>query len=128
MRKTIFRWLGREFVSLNCEGNSAGTVTDETQYIFRRFEEELKGDGLTLENTVRTRLWAIDRESRNLGSNERVKILPGSARSSSYSYIAPGYFESPARVSLDLIAMRPSGPDVHKYLKEYNPPITPCAT
>ena len=125
MKKTIFPWLGREFVSLSCEGNSVGTATEETQDIFRRFEEELKGEGLTLENTVRTRLWAVDRESRNLGSDQRVKILSGSARSASSSYIAPGYFESGGRVSVDLIAMRSSEPDLQKSLKEYEPPITP---
>ena len=112
MKKTIFPWLGREFVSLSCEGNSVGTATEETQDIFRRFGEELKLEGLTLENTVRTRLWEIDREIWNLGSDQIVKIMSGSSRSVNSSYIAPGHFESAARVSVDPIAMRPASPDL----------------
>ena len=125
MRKKIFPWLGREFVSLSCEGKSGGTATEETQDIFHRFEVELKGMGLSLENTVRTRLWGRDRESRDLGSGQRVKILSGRARSASSSYIAPDHFDSGARVSLDLIAMRPTGPQADKVVKEYEPPIVP---
>jgi len=125
MRKKKFPWLGREFVSLSCEGKAGGTATEETRDIFHRFEGELKGLGLSLENTVRTRLWGRDRESRDLGSGQRVKILSGRARSASSSYIAPGHFDSEARVSLDLIAMRPTGPQVDKVVKEYEPPIVP---
>ena len=81
--------------------------------------------GLSLENTVRTRLWGKDRESRNLGSNERVRILSGKARSASSSYIAPVHFDSNAHVALDLLAMRPLRPGLEKTLVEYDPPITP---
>jgi len=81
--------------------------------------------GLCLENTVRTRLWGKDRESRDLGSNERVKVLSGKARSASSSYIAPGHFDSDARVGLDLLTMIPSRPGAEKTLKEYDPPIVP---
>lgn len=125
MRKKIFRWLGREFVALSCEGKERETATEEAQEIFRRFDGELRAMGLSLENTVRTRLWGRDRESRDLGSNERVKVLSGKARSASSSYIAPDHFDSDARVAVDLLAMRPSGPGVQKILKEYEPPIVP---
>ena len=102
MRKKIFPWLGREFVGLSCEGNAEGTVTEETQDIFRRIDSELKRMGFSLENTVRTRLWGRDRESRDLGSEQRVKILSGKARSASSSYIAPDHFDSNSKVSLSL--------------------------
>ena len=125
MRKKIFPWLGREFVSLSCEGKAGGTATEETQDIFHRFEAELKGMGLSLENTVRTRLWGIDRESRDLGSGQRVKVLSGKARSASSSYIAPDHLDSDAMVSLDLLAMKPQRPQGDKKLKEYEPPIVP---
>ncbi|MEK6602071.1 MAG: RidA family protein, partial [Candidatus Binatota bacterium] len=81
--------------------------------------------GLSLENTVRTRLWGRDRQSRNLGSDQRIRVLSGKARSASSSYIAPGHFDSEARVGLDLLAMRPSRPGLEKTLKEYDPPIVP---
>ena len=125
MRMRMYPWLGREFISLSSEGQSGATASEETQDIFRRFDEELRGMGLSLENTVRTRLWARDRESRDLGSGERVKILSGKARSASSSYIAPDHFDSDARVSVDLVAMRPTRPGVEKVLMEYDPPITP---
>lgn len=125
MRTKIFSWLGREFVALSCEGNAEGTATEETQDIFRRFDVELKGTGLSLENTVRSRLWGRDRESRDLASGQRVKILSGKARSASSSYIAPDHFDSDARVSIDLVAMRPVRPQADKMLKEYEPPIVP---
>ncbi len=125
MRKKIFPWLGREFVALSCEGNAEGTATEETQEIFRRIDSELKRMGLSLENTVRTRLWGRDRESRDLGSEQRVKILSGKARSASSSYIAPDHFNSNSKVSIDFVAMRPVGPVADKILKEYDPPAVP---
>jgi len=125
MRKKIFLWLGREFITLSCEGKEGMTATDQSREIFRRLGEELQGMGLSLENTVRTRLWGKDRESRNLGSNERVRILSGKARSASSSYIAPVHFDSNAHVALDLLAMRPLRPGLEKTLVEYDPPITP---
>jgi enamine deaminase RidA (YjgF/YER057c/UK114 family) len=112
-------------VELSGEAKPAATVAQEGRELFRRFDQELQQSGLCLEHAVRSRLWARDRESRDQGSQERVKILSGRARSSSSSYIAPVHFESDARVAVDLIAMRPSYPDAKKFLKEYDPPIVP---
>lgn len=125
MRKRLFSWLGREFVELSGEAKPATKPTEEAQALFQRFDHELRGHGLSLDNTVRTRLWGSDRESRDLGSTERVKILSGKARSASSSFISPTHFDSGARVAIDLWAMRPSRPDLQKVLKEYDPPITP---
>lgn len=125
MRKTIFPWLGREFVALSAEAIPASTATEEAQNLFRRFDEELRGLRLSLDHTVRTRLWGRDRESRDLGSNERVKILSAKARSASSSYISPVYFDSQAKVAVDLLAMRPARPDSGKTIREYEPPIVP---
>ena len=86
---------------------------------------ELRVHELALANTVRSRLWGRDRESRDQGSNERVKVLSGKARSASSSYIAPSRFDSNAKVAIDLLAMRPSRPGAEKFLKEYDPPIVP---
>lgn len=125
MRKRIFSWLGREFIELAGEATAAATATIEAQEIFKRFDEELRSHGLSLDYTVRSRLWGRDRESRDLGSNERVKILSGKARSASSSYIAPGHFDSAAKVAVDLLAMRPSQPNAQKHIVEYDPPIVP---
>ncbi len=125
MRKRIFTWLGKEFVELSGEAKAAANASIEAQELFQRFDNELKLHGLSLANTVRSRLWGGDRPSRDLGSNERVKVLSGKARSASSSYIAPGHFDSTARVAVDLLAMRPSDPSAEKRIVEYNPPIVP---
>jgi enamine deaminase RidA (YjgF/YER057c/UK114 family) len=125
MRKKIFHWLGREFVMLTGEGRPAASAADQARDIFQRFDHELKDLGLSLDNTVRTRLWGRNRESRDQGSSERVRILSGRARSASSSFIAPVHFDSDAHVAIDLLAMRPSSPTLEKQLKEYDPPITP---
>ncbi len=125
MRKKIFQWLGREFITLSCEGKEGMTATDQAQDIFRRLDGELRGMDLSLENTVRTRLWGRDGQSRTLGSDERVRVLSGKARSASSSFIAPDHFDSNAHVALDLLAMKPLRPGLEKTLVEYDPPITP---
>jgi len=125
MQKRIFSWLGKEFVELSGEARPAATATQEAEEIFQRFDQELRVHGLSLANTVRSRLWGRDRQSRDQGSNERVKALSGKARSASSSYIAPIHFDSDAKVAVDLLAMRPSRADTEKFLKEYNPPIVP---
>ncbi len=125
MRKRIFSWLGKEFVELSGEARPAATATQQAHELLWRFDQELRQTGLSLDHTVRSRLWGRDRESRDQGSNERVKILSGKARSASSSYIAPTHFDSDARVAIDLIAMRPSRSDAEKFLKEYDPPRVP---
>jgi enamine deaminase RidA (YjgF/YER057c/UK114 family) len=125
MQKRIFSWLGKEFVELSGEARPASTATEEARELFQRFDQELRVHGLSLANTVRSRLWGRDRESRDQGSNERVKILSGKARSASSSYIAPIHFDSNAKVAIDLLAMQPSRSESEKFLKEYDPPIVP---
>jgi enamine deaminase RidA (YjgF/YER057c/UK114 family) len=125
MRKRIFQWLGRQFVSLSADGRPAKSAADEARDIFKRFDDELKTMGLSLDHTVRTRLWGRDRESRDQGSAERVRILSGKARSASSSFISPVRFDSGASVAVDLWAMRPTIQERQKILKEYDPPITP---
>lgn len=125
MRKNIFTWLGKEFIELSGEAKPAASAGDEAREIFGRFDQELRAHGLSLDNTVRSRLWGRDRQSRDLGSEQRVKILTGKARSASSSYIAPGHFDSPAKVAVDLIAMRPAEQSAAKRIVEYDPPIVP---
>lgn len=124
MRKLVSEWLGREIVELSAEGRPGLAVAGQARDIFRRFDEELRGLGLSLDNTVRSRLWGRDRASRDDGSRERVAALAGAARSASSSYISPTHFDSAASV-LDLWALRPSQATAAKSLVEYDPPIVP---
>ena len=125
MRRSVVSRLGREFVALGDEGRAGPTVTAETREIFRRMEEDLQAFDLSLTNTVRTRLWAQDRASRDEGSTERVRVLSGPARSASSSYIAPDFFASDGRVAIELLALRPAQAGARKVAKEYDPPIVP---
>jgi enamine deaminase RidA (YjgF/YER057c/UK114 family) len=125
MRKKFFTWLGKEFIELSGEAPPADSGELEARELFQRFDKELKIHGLSLDDTVRSRLWGCDRESRDAGSNERVKALSGQARSASSSYISPSHFDSRARVAVDLIAMRTASPSSAKRVVEYDPPIVP---
>lgn len=125
MRKKIFHWLGKEFVALSAEGKPADAAAPEARRLFQSFDEELRGLGLSLDNTVRSRLWGRDRASRDQGSIERSKALSGKARSASSSFISPVHFDADAHVAIDLLAMRPARSETQKFLKEYDPPITP---
>jgi enamine deaminase RidA (YjgF/YER057c/UK114 family) len=125
MRKEVLTWLGREFLFLSAEAKLQANATEETREIFQRFQNELQQTGLSLDNTVRTRLWGKDRESRDQANEERFRTLTGKARSVSSSYYSPSHFASDACVALDLLALRPSRAGMEKFLKEYDPPLVP---
>ena len=122
MQKRIFSWQGREFIDLSAEARPGSSVEDETRALFRSLEQELKAHGLSLENTVRTRLWGRDRQARNLGTAARSKILTGSAKAASSSYVSTNRFDSDAKVALDLLATRPSRTDAERRPVEFQPP------
>ncbi len=125
MRTTCLSSLGREFVALACEGQPSSTIAHQAGDIFERMDQELRALGLSLADTVRTRLWGRDRPSRDEGSAERARRLAGPARSASSSYVAPDFFASDARVGVELLALRPSRAGASKVAKEYEPPIVP---
>lgn len=125
MRTVVFPWLGKEFVALSGEGKAGLPPGEAVRDLMTCFAAELKDWGLSLDNTVRSRLWGRDREARDGGSRERVAVLAGRARSASASFIAPLRIDSGASVALDLLAMRPAIAGQEKRLQEYEPPITP---
>ena len=126
MKLTVYPWQDREFVAVSGEATEGNDATEQTRELLQRFGSELRRLGLSLDNTVRTRLWGVDRDSRDQGGLERVKVLSGKARSASSSYISPHHFDSASsKVAIDLLAMRPHQPHAEKFLKEYDPPIIP---
>lgn len=122
MRKIIFPWLDREFILLCGEARSSGTVEQQTDELFERFEAELRASQLSLEDTVRTRIFGADREARELSTSARAKILTGKRKAASSSYISASHFDSHSRVALDLFAMRPSQPGAEREAIEFEPP------
>jgi len=125
MRMTVTDWHGHEIVALSAEGRTGLDPAEQTRDIFDRLDGALRGLNLSLDDTIRTRLWARDRPSRDVGSKVRVEILSGAARSASSSFIAPDFFESDADIAIELWAMRPTGPASRKTVVEYDPPIVP---
>ncbi len=125
MRKLVQEWLGHELVELNAESRPGSDAAEQGRELFARLDRELRDLGLSLDNTVRTRLWGRDRPSRDAGSRERVAALSGAARSASSSFIAPDHFDSDADVAVDLWALLPGRAGLQKTLVEYDPPIVP---
>lgn len=121
MRLKIFPWLGQEFVSLSWEGSGNGTVEEETRELFARFADRLREFGLTLDHTVKTRMWVRDMACWQAGVHERVRILSGPARSVSSSHVRPERLGPKARTAVDLLAMFPPKGGGAKALKEYEP-------
>lgn len=121
MHETITPWLGHEFVALSAEGDPRGSVTAEVAGLLGRMDERLRTHGLTLSDTVRTRLWARDMDAWGEAVEERARLLSGDARSVSSSHIRPSRFASSARLSLDLLAMRPNDRASRKQVVEYEP-------
>lgn len=125
MRVGILNWLGFEFLELSGEAAPGPNAEGQAQQLFSSFEAVLKEHGLSLADTVRSRLFATDRATRDAASEVRSATLAGPARAATSSYIAPKLFSSDALVAMDLIALRPK-PGSTKKVRENNPPRTPC--
>jgi enamine deaminase RidA (YjgF/YER057c/UK114 family) len=124
MQVTLYHWRGREWFFIRAEGAPHRAIEDQTNDLFRRLDATLVQFELSLASTVRTRLWARERDSRDRGSAVRAATLTGAARSASSSFIASAWFESDASVGVELWALRPA-PGATKAVVEYEPPIVP---
>jgi enamine deaminase RidA (YjgF/YER057c/UK114 family) len=114
---------GHRFVHLSAESEPFLDGSLAFRNIVERFERELLAFGLSLDDTVYTRLWGRTAADRQAASDERRRLLAGKRRGASSSYIAPGHFASEAVVAVDLIAMH--GAAAKKTIVEYEPPIAP---
>jgi enamine deaminase RidA (YjgF/YER057c/UK114 family) len=124
MRSYTLDWLGWEFVGLSCEARRGVTAREQALEAFEQSRQELKKHGLTLNDTVRTRLWSKNRESRDESSAVRVEVLSGSARAASSSFTAPDHFFTDALVRYDILAVKPR-PGIKKAIRENEPPRVP---
>ena len=125
MHVGVTNWLGMEFIELSAEAEPGATAGDQTDGLFKAFGDVLAGHGLTLGDSLRSRLFGRDRSARDEASDVRRHFLAGPARAATSSYIAPGVFASGALVAMDLIARRP-GPGLEKAIRENDPPRLPC--
>jgi len=125
MRLKIFPWLGQEFVSLSWEGSGNGTVEEETRELMTSFADHLTKLGLSLDDVVRTRMFARDMDAWLAGNEERRRMLDGKARSVSSSHIWTGRLSAKGRIAIDLFAMVSPKDGKPKIMKEYDPPVFP---
>ena len=121
MHEVITPWLGHEFVALAAEGDARAPLTAQMAGLLGRMDDRLRLHGLSLDDTVRTRLWARDMDAWADAVEERARALSGAARSVSSSHVRPCRFASPARLSLDLLAMRPNDRMSRKQVVEDEP-------
>ncbi len=127
MRVSVYNWLGQEFVEISAEGPARASATAQTEALFADFARVLDDHGLSLADTVRSRIFGRDRKARDAASEVRGATLSGPARAASSSYIAPALFASDALTAMDLIALRPA-PGLEKVIREMTRRGRPAAT
>ena len=71
MRIETIRRLGREYISIHGEAPETGDPEADAETLFARFADVLTAHGLGLTNTIRSRIWAADREARTACSAAR---------------------------------------------------------
>lgn len=121
MQTKVFSWLGREFVEVSGEARPGASAADQTEDLFRHIDQELHSHGLSLNNGVRIRVWGRDKQARTGATAARAKILTGSDRAASSSFISERRFDSAAAVAVDLLAMRASRADAERKAVDFNP-------
>jgi enamine deaminase RidA (YjgF/YER057c/UK114 family) len=121
MRVKLFSWQGRDFVEIAAEGQSGLGADVATEQLFQRFETELKLHGLSLDNTVRNRVWGRNKGARALATGARAKILTGKRKAASSSFISQQWFDSAANAGLELLAMKPAAYDAVRRPVEFEP-------
>jgi enamine deaminase RidA (YjgF/YER057c/UK114 family) len=125
MKSTLVRALGRRFVHISEEASPDLLPDAGVREILEVCGRELATYGLSLDNTIRTRLWARSAIDRDVASAERRVLLSGKARSASSSYIAPDHFQTWGKTAIDLVALEPSRRNSKKLVVEYEPAIVP---
>jgi enamine deaminase RidA (YjgF/YER057c/UK114 family) len=125
MRLTIFPGWGREMVRVWGQGAAGVEAPEATRDVLARIGEGLSAHGLTLDNAVKTRLFARDRASRDNGSLARRDVFSGAARCASSGLIAPPVLDAGVAVALEVILLRPRQVSSAKGLVEYEPQRTP---
>jgi len=122
METKLFSWLGREFVEI-CGAAQAGvSVESATAELLEKFANALTPLGVSLDNTVRIRVFGRDRQARTDATAARSKILCGSRRAASSSFISQEWFDSAGAGGLELLAMRPLSFSAQRHPVDFEPP------
>jgi len=121
METKIFTWLGREFVEVSGEAKAGESVESATAELFERFDGTLKSHGLSLEHTARIRVFGRDRPARTDATLARSKILSGSRRAASSSFISQPWFDSAGSAGLELLVLRPLNTTAQRKPDDFEP-------
>lgn len=121
MQTKLFHWLGREFVEIRAEGRAGVAADTAIEELFRKFDDELRRSDLSLDNAVRVRVWGRDKNTRTLATAARSKILTGTRKVASSSFISPQWFDSDGAAGLELLVMKPLNSSVERRPAEFEP-------
>jgi enamine deaminase RidA (YjgF/YER057c/UK114 family) len=121
METRIFSWLGREFVEICGEAQAGGSVESAMAELFEKFANALTPLGLSLDNTVRIRVFGRDRQGRTDATVGRSKILSGSRRAASSSFISQAWFDSAGAGGLELLAMQRLNSSAQRHPVDFEP-------
>ena len=121
METKIFTWLGREFVEISGEAQAGASVESATAALFEKFADALSPLGLSLDNTARIRVYGRDRQARTDATLARSKILSGSRRAASSSFISQPWFDSAGSAGLELLALRPLNATAQRKPVDFEP-------
>ena len=122
METKLFSWLGREFVEICGEARAGAPVESATAELFQDCTDVLTPLGLSLDNTVRIRVFGRDRQARTDATAARSKILSGSRRAASSSFISQEWFDSAGSGGLELLAMQPLSSSAQRHPVDFEPP------
>ena len=114
--------MGREFIEIVGAAKANSSVETVTAELFQKFADTLGPQGLSLDNTVRIRVFGRDRQARTDATLARSKILSGSRRAASSSFISPQWFDSAGAVGLEMLAMRPVRSSAQRHPVDFEPP------
>jgi len=117
----LFNWLGRDFIEIAAEGKPVLSADIATAQLLEKFDMELHTYGLSLDDTVRIRVWGRDRDARALATAARSKILTGQRKAASSSFISQQWFDSDASAGLELLAMKPMNSGADRRPVEFEP-------
>lgn len=122
METKIFSWLGREFVEIVGAAKAGASVESAMAELFQKFADALAPLGMSLDNTVRIRVFGRNRQARTDATLARSKILSGTRRAASSSFISQEWFDSTGSAGLELLAARPSSANIQRKPVDFEPP------
>ena len=121
MQVRLFRWLEREFVEIGAEGRAGVAADVATDELFRNFDNQLRSLGLLLDHAVRVRVWGKDKDARTSATAARSKILTGTRKVASSSFISREWFDSETTAGLELLVMKPLKHNPERRPVEFEP-------